>query len=70
MYCSLCQDKSEEESEEHLLNCIKILENLDNPTEVENATYSDIFSNNLDDQVKITKIFAKIVKTRKRLQNL
>ena len=70
MYCSLCQDKSEEESEEHLLNCIKILENLDDPTESENATYSDIFSNNLDDQVKITKIFAKIVKTRKRLQNL
>ena len=67
MYCSSCQDKSEEESERHLLNCTEILQNSDNPTEIENANYLDIFSNHLEDQVKITKIFAKIVKIRKKL---
>ena len=69
MYCSLCQDTSEEESERHLLKCTKILQKLSNPTEIENVSYSDIFSNNLGDQVKITKIFAKIVKARSLLQN-
>ena len=56
IYCSLCQDKSEEESEKHLLKCTKIIENLSDPAEIENAKYSDIFSSNLGDQVKITKI--------------
>ena len=69
MYCSLSQDTSEEESEEHLLKCTKIIQKLSDPTEIENATYSDIFSKNLSDQVKITKIFAKIVKAQSLLQN-
>ena len=69
MHCSLCQDKTDEESEIHLLKCIKILENSSNPSELKSAIYEDIFSNDLEKQVTITKIFAKIVKIRTLVQN-
>ena len=68
MHCSLCQDKTDEESEKHLLKCIKILENASNPSEIKRAIYEDIFSNDLEKQVTITKIFAKIVKIRTLVQ--
>ena len=67
MYCSLCKNK-EEESEQHLLKCSKILEGIDDHS-IKNAVYKDIFSNNLEDQVRITKIFSKVVKCRQTLQN-
>ena len=60
MQCSLCGDPSESESETHLLNCTKILESIDNATEVQNASYKHIFSENIEEQVAITKIFAKV----------
>ena len=67
MYCSLCKN-NEEESEQHLLKCSKILEIIDDRS-ITNAIYKDIFSNNLEDQVRITKIFAKVAKCRQTLQN-
>ena len=69
MYCSLCKSNTEEESEKHLLQCNKILETIDDPCETLNANYEDIFSVNLEDQIRITKIFAKVVKCRRILQN-
>ena len=66
MKCSLCESSSEEESETHLLKCTKIHENIDAKDVIvlKNAKYEHIFSNNIDDQVTITKIFAKVFKTR------
>ena len=68
MFCSLCKNNTEEESEKHLLKCIKILEGIDNPSEIRNAIYENIFSDILEDQIQITKIFAKVVKYRRTLQ--
>ena len=64
MQCSLCGDTSESESETHLLNGTKILESIDNAIDVQNASYKHIFSENLDEQVTIMKIFAKVLKVR------
>ena len=69
MQCSLCDDNPESESEKHLLKCTKILSNLSDPIEVQNANYEDIFSSNLEDQVKITQIFTKVVKSRQILSS-
>ena len=67
MQCSLCEITCEDESEIHLLKCTKILENIGNDTDVtniQNAKYENIFSKNINDQVSITKIFAKVFKTK------
>ena len=67
MLCSLCKDESEEESEPHLLRCSKILSEVKNDIDVINAKYGNIFSDNIEDQVKITKIFSKVFKAKKVL---
>lgn len=67
MQCSLCKISSEEESETHLLKCSKIQENIGDAHDVidlKNAKYENIFSNKIEDQVTITKIFAKVFKTK------
>ena len=66
MFWSLCKNR-EEESEQHLLKCSKILETIDDQS-VTSAIYKDIFSNNLEDQVRITKLFSKVAKCRQTLQ--
>ena len=69
MKCALCENENDEESEKHLLKCPIILENMDNVAEVQNACYDDIYSQNIDSQINITKIFAKVFKTRSTLLN-
>ena len=65
MQCTLCENKSDEESEAHLLKCTKILENAEiNPAEISSASYEQIFSQNIEEQIKITKVFSKILKVR------
>ena len=68
MQCSICNDKNIEESEVHLLNCKKILENIGGDINLNNAKYDDIFSDNLEEQIAITKVFDKVLKTRTILQ--
>ena len=67
MSCNLCKNESEEESEIHLLKCPKILEEVD--TDIHNAKYEDIFSDDIEKQLTITKIFMKVFKTKKVLLN-
>ena len=67
MKCRLCDNPNEDESEIHLLKCIKISENIESSSDLSNATYEQIFSDNLEDQVSITKIFDLVFKTRRRL---
>ena len=64
MLFTLCEIDSEEESEKHLLNCSKIVEKLGHNIDFKNACYDNIFSANIEDQVKITKVFDKVFKTR------
>ena len=67
MQCTLCENDSEEESEKHLLKCTKILDNVEDPTEILNASYEQIFSESIGEQIKITKVFSKILKVRNML---
>ena len=68
MQCRLCEDKSEEESEKHLLKCSKIIQQCTN-LDISNAKYEDIFSEDIDTQISITKIFTFVFKTRAKLLN-
>ena len=61
MQCSVCNEKNNEESEIHLLHCTIIIENIN--IDLTNAKYENIFSDNLEEQTTITKIFNKVFKT-------
>ena len=67
MKCSLCEDDSQEETEIHLLKCVKILAEIKNTLDITSAKYGDIFSENIEDQVTITKTFNEVLKIRKVL---
>ena len=69
MQCRLCDDDKDIESEEHYLTCIKILQNIDNKNELLGVKYEHIFSEDLEKQISITKIFDKIFKIRTKLLN-
>ena len=67
MKCRLCDNPNEDESEIHLLKCIKIQESIDSSIDLPNVIYENIYSDNLEDQVFITKVFDLVFKTRSRL---
>ena len=73
MHCLLCNDKNTEESEIHLLSCPKIIENVDPNLELKNINFDNIFGDNLEDQIYITKILDKVLRTKhillKNIQN-
>ena len=69
MLCKLCHDKNEEESESHLLKCEIIRENIPSEINLASAKYENIFSENLEEQIQIVKIFDKIFKLRSKLLN-
>ena len=67
MQCSLCEDENEEESEIHLLKCSKIEENISSNINLATANYENIFGDNIEDQMAITKIFDLVFKTKDTL---
>ena len=70
MQCRLCDEKNEEESENHLINCNKIMQHYPGSTvDLLNAKYENIFSQNIEEQIQVTKIYNLIFKTRSRLLN-
>ena len=70
MHCRICDDKTEVESEKHLLKCSQIIQNYSHPTlDLLNAKYEDIFSENIEEQTKIAKTYDVIFKIRARLLN-
>ena len=69
MLCKLCHDKNEEESESHLLKFEIIHENISSEINLTSAKYENIFSENLEEQIQIVKIFDKIFKLRSKLLN-
>ena len=69
MFCRICENQTEEESERHLLKCSKILNHLDKNIDIANAKYESIYSDNLEEQVLITKVFHSILKIRLKLLN-
>ena len=69
MLCLLCEDK-QEESEEHLLVFKPIKNQVRNECDLSEARYMDIFSGNISEQLKITKIFQKVLNAKKTLMNM
>ena len=67
MTCSLCDDASQEETEIHLLKCKKITDQIKNNFDIANATYEDIFSESIEAQLHITKMFNEVFKMKKVL---
>ena len=67
MICSLCDDKTEEESELHLLRCSSTVAEVG---QIGDSKYEDIFSPDVTKQAKITEIFRKILRIRKTLMNI
>ena len=68
MQCRLCGDKNEDESEKHMLQCLKIKQEYKGTiSDLLNAKHEDIFSEDIEKQISITKIFDFVFKTRDRL---
>ena len=59
MQCRLCDDSTEIESEELYLKCTKILQNLEDNFDILNVRYVHIYSNNINEQLAITKVLTK-----------
>ena len=59
LLCPLC--RQENDSQEHALSCETIAHNL--TTEEREVNYSDLFGT-LEDQLKVVKIFQKVLKIR------
>ena len=60
----MCSLDSEQESEKHLMKCSEVLKNIDQEFNLIDANYSDIFSEDISNQINITKIFEKIMKIK------
>ena len=70
MRCRLCDDKNEEESEKHLLKCDKIIKELSSSQsliDLSKSSHEQIFSDNIEEQTSIAKVYSFIVKTRVKL---
>ena len=66
--CRLCQ--KDEDSEKHYLKCEIVLRNIEPSIDLTTASYDNIFSSNIEDQVNITKIYDQIFKIRSKLLNI
>ena len=64
MKCTLCNVENEEESETHLMKCTEIVKEINKDINVATASYADIFSDDIDDQLNITQIFDNILKIK------
>ena len=71
MKCRICDDDESIDSEKHYLKCSKVIEHFDaNNEDISNATYDDIFSEEIEKQISITKTFELVFKIRFKLTNI
>ena len=64
LYCELCNDETEEETQTHLLKCKFLLDHPEIETEIKIVNEKDIFKD-LESQIKSVKLWKKILKIRK-----
>ena len=62
MQCRICN--LNEESEKHLINCSEVVKKIGGEFNLNEANYLDIYSENIESQIKITRIFEKIMKIK------
>ena len=66
--CDLCNEA--EETQEHLLDCQTIIDNCEELYNDSTVQYNDIFSQNPNKLLKVTKLFAEVTKVRNMLLNI
>ena len=64
MFCRLCKNTDEEESELHLLKCNQIISDKQLQQQIKDISYSDVFGT-LEQQVKAIKVWKKVFKVWK-----
>ena len=64
LHCELCEDETEDETQNHLLKCNFLLNHPDLQQEITTIKLNDIFSD-LASQVKAVKVWKKILEVRK-----
>ena len=64
MFCSVCDDETEKESEIHLLRCSSTVTEVGHLGDLK---YEDVFSHDVNKQARIAEIFSKILRKRKSL---
>ena len=62
--CLLC---GEEETTEHLLNCIKIIDKCPALYHDNVVQFQDIYSEDLTKQIRVTKLYEKVLEVREEL---
>ena len=65
--CDLCTD-NEIQSDNHLLQCSTIIEECSQLSSDISSEYEDIFSNDVQNQMKITKLYSAVFKTKTKLE--
>ena len=61
-FCPICKDENEEDSQQHLLFCERLVDN--NTLAEEVPVYNDLFSEHLDKQIRIVRILVTNFKAR------
>ena len=64
--CPLCIS-NEEDTQEHLFNCLAIKLNSSQVFHIIDEKYEDIFSSNIEKLIKVSKICESAARTRERL---
>ena len=64
MFCRICKNTDEEESELHLLKCNQIISDKQLQQQIKDISYSDVFGT-LEQQVKAIKVWKKVFKVWK-----
>jgi hypothetical protein len=67
MTCPVCQDPTQLDTQPHILQCVKLLENENLMTKI-TISYSDIFSQEVHKQVKVTKLFDYFLQKRRKIE--
>ena len=67
MICPICHDSTQLDTQPHILQCVKLLEN-ENLMMKNTISYSDIFSQEVHKQVKVTKLFDYFLQKRRKIE--
>ena len=62
--CLLC---GEEETTEHILNCLKLIDNCPSLYHDNVVQFQDIYSEDLEKQIRVTKLYEKVLIVREEL---
>ena len=66
MKCRLCGETNEEESQQHQLDCVRLINNCNELYNDSITNYEDIYAD-VNKQARITKLFEKVLSVREKI---